>query len=114
MGVFALGAKHEDANFTAAAIMQLASDKPIHAFNPVNRATQTSLALNAAFIGVNRANSQFCGGAFTSAIWANDGDNFAFANAQINTPHKPAIVTLTPAFSRLIKSVLSRVITSLA
>ena len=38
MGMFALGAKHEDANFTAAAIMQLASNKPIHAFNPVNRA----------------------------------------------------------------------------
>ena len=55
--------------------------------------TQTSLALKAAFIGADRANSQFCGGAFTSAIWANDGDNFAFANAQINAPHKPAIVT---------------------
>jgi len=38
MGVFALGAKHEDADFIAAAIMQLASDKPIHTFNPVNRA----------------------------------------------------------------------------
>ena len=55
--------------------------------------TQTSLACNVAFIGADRANSQFCGGAFTSAIWANDGDNFAFANAQINTPYKPAIVT---------------------
>ncbi len=38
MGAFALGAKHEDANFIAAAIMQLASDKPVYAFNPVNRA----------------------------------------------------------------------------
>ena len=38
MGAFALGEKHEDANFIAAAIMQLASDKPIHTFNAVNRA----------------------------------------------------------------------------
>ena len=56
--------------------------------------TQTSLALNAAFIAADRANSQFFGGAFTSAIWADDGDNFTFANVQINAPHKPAIVTL--------------------
>ena len=39
MGVFAFGAKHEDANFTAATIMQLENDKPIHTFNQVNRAT---------------------------------------------------------------------------
>jgi hypothetical protein len=63
----------------------------------------------AAFVGHNRHANQLgverglhwrgscqqpiCGGAFTSAIWANDGDNFAFANAQINAPHKSAIVT---------------------
>ena len=55
--------------------------------------TQTSLALNAAFVGVDRANSQFCGSAFTSAIWADDGDNLTFANAQVNASHKQAIVT---------------------
>ena len=55
--------------------------------------TQASFALNAAFIGAGRANSQFCGGAFAIAIWADDGDNCPFVSAQINAPHKPAIVT---------------------